>query len=292
MKVIHSILSTAVAGLLASSLLTAAADAACVGGTCTSGGAGTSRGAPAGGSGVRPSGGGGGHGGGGGGGGPNWGGVAAGTAAGIITGIITQQMMQQGQGPTEEPARSRRVRRSGNGNGVSSGNDVGGGTKPAVDDTSLQYAQVPSDTNDMGIVSDAGSIGPARQTTGSVGPAQATTGSVGSSGSTTEPLPYEPPEPPQDYLSTTGRVVKWVFKWGAQALVSAVGGEGVVAVYEIGENGKDVKDGAKGALQKNQAEKELHDERVAPAVESMERNAAQGRKPFGSDLNDPSLFGP
>ena len=75
-------------------------------------------------------------------------------------------------------------------------------------------------------------------------------------------------------------------------MISAVGGEGIVAVYEIGDNGKNVADGAKGALQKNEAENELHNERIAPAVESMERNAAQGRRPFGSDLNDPSLFGP
>ncbi len=297
MKLIHCILSIALAGVLCSSLLPATADAACAGGTCTPSGGGTSRGAPAGGGGS-PGGGGGGHGGG----GNYWGGVAAGAAAGVITGIITQQMMQQRQEPTyEEPARSRRVqRRSGSGNGDSSSDDVGVGDKAAVIETSPidpplnQYAQVPSDVSDTGIASDAGTGSTQPSTTGSAGPTQETTGSVGSSGSTTGPhVPGIPYEEPRDYLDWKGHVVEWLFDQGLEKGIEAIPGVGpaVVLIKSLASNGKSVNTGAQSASRKYDAENEMANEKKAPAIESMQLNANQGMKPFGSDLSDKNIFG-
>jgi hypothetical protein len=207
-------------------------------------------------------------------------------------------MMQQRQEPTyEEPARSRRVqRRSGSGNGDSGGDDVGDGSKAAVNDTSLQdpplnqYAQVPSDIHDTGIASDAGP----QPAIASAGPLRETTGSVGSSGSATEPLPYEPPEPANDNESGTVKVVKWLLIKGAGLAALTYGGPvGAYAfiTHALASNGKNIRDGTKAALEKNEAENELHNERVAPAIESMQRNADQGMKPFGSDLSDKNIFG-
>jgi len=290
MKLIHCILSMTLAGALAGSLLPVTSDAACVGGTCTSGG-----GAPAAPTGGGVSGGGGGHHGGG------WGGVAAGAAAGIVTGIITQQMMQQRQAPVyEEPPPYRRVpRRTGGGNGAGSGDDVGDG-KAGVSDTFSQdpalnmYAQAPSDTNDMGIASDAGSppinVGPTPLTTGSVGPAPETTASVGASGPTTDPRVQH--DPPKDYVSIPGHGVKWGLKKGVEALIFAIPyvGPYIVTIYEVGDNGKKIKTGVKKALDENERWNQQHNEDVAPSIDAMRKNAEQGRKPFGSDLRDPTLF--
>jgi hypothetical protein len=93
------------------------------------------------------------------------------------------------------------------------------------------YAQGPSETTDNGIATDA-RVGPSRpSTTGSVGSAQETTGSAGSSDSTTEP--------PKDYLSTTGHLVKWVakkgLKKGAETGVLLFPG-GPLAVHPAGLN--------------------------------------------------------
>jgi hypothetical protein len=266
MKLIHCILSIALAGALCSSLLPATAEATCAGGSCAPSGGGPPRGG---------GGGGGGHGGGGGGGGTNWGGVAAGVGAAIITGIIQQQMSEQNRQPVyKEPAHSRRAqRRSGSGSSEDTSDDVGDGSKVAVIETSPidpplnQYAQVPSDISDPGIATDA-----------SVGPARETTGSVGSSDSTTDP--HVPNEQPDDNSSISGQGVKWVLIKGVEAVVWEIPvlGPWIVTSYEVGSNGNKIKKGTEEALKKNEAEQAEHDKAAEEITRGRDANIEQAQE--------------
>ena len=291
MKPIHCILSITLVGALFSSLLPTSAHAqACSGGSCGSSAGGISRGT--GGSGGSHGGYRGGHGGG-------FGGssatdLAIGLGAGIAGAIaadaarrdLEAQKNIKNSDDTQRRVRSNRVR--GNNNTIEDiGDEVGTGNKPAVNETPLkdpplnQYAQVPSDTNDPGIVLDAGSGQPA---VGSVAPARETTGSVGPSDSTTNPhVPYEDPD---KFLSPTGRAVKWLFVKGAELAVTALGGGGFVAVHKISKRGKAIKEAVEKGSAKSEAGQLEHDAEAAAAQNTWNESRDNGIRPFGERIRD------
>jgi hypothetical protein len=94
-------------------------------------------------------------------------------------------------------------------------------------------------------------------------------------------------------LDWKGHVVEWLFDQGLEKGLEAIPvvGHGIVLIKSLASNGKSIKTGAQSASEKFDAENEMANERKAPDIESMRRNADQGMKPFGSDLNDKYIFG-
>jgi hypothetical protein len=290
MKLIHCILSITIVGALSSSLLPTSADAqTCSGGSCGSSAGGVSRGT--GGSGGSHGGYRGGHGGG-------FGGssatdLAIGLGAGIAAGIAADAARRNSEDEKNVKSsegtkrRVKSVRARGDNNAAEDiGEEVGDGNKAMINEKSSQdpplnqYAQVPSDINDTGIASDAG-VGSAQETTGSGGPTQETTGSVGSADTTTNP--HTPNEPPKDFHSTPGKVVRWVatkgVKKGVKAGVLLVpGGAVAVVVYEVGSNANNVMNAIEEGNKKFEAEQAEHDKVAREITAARDANIEQARE--------------
>jgi hypothetical protein len=296
MKLIHCVLPITLAGFLCSSLLPITANAACVGGSCTSsgGGGGTSSGAGGSGGSHRGHGG---HGGGyGGGSGTDLAIGLAGVAAAIAIDAARRDAEAQKNVKSSEGTK-RRVKsvraRSDNNAGEDIGDAVGDGTKVMINEKSSQdpplnqFAQLPTDINDSGVVLDAGtgsgqpvigSVGSARETTGSA--AQGTAASVGSSDSTTNPhVPYEKP---QDYDSTTGKAIKWVVRKGVKKAVTAgvlaAGGAVPVVIYEVGSNASKVIKAVEEGNKKFEAEQAEHDKIAKEITAIRDANLEQAQE--------------